>query len=390
MSRKFLVLPLLAIALVALVLFGSGSDSANASDPLLSPTIISGGMDVNGDGVINGKDDSNELLAGTSIIDGDVDCDAGIGSAGDLAITVDDDCVLTPLIGSAITVVDGEFQVADGPLRLAFSTPDVQWRIIGGRVDSSGNGIIDDNDCAFGLVGETDDVGAGNMTDGADVLSDPASACGFGASTPVDSDGLVDLNSDILRSDADTCLNGCFFGRNLVDGVVQESAPLVGPAGPTGPAGPQGDTGATGADGADGAAGADGADGATGPSGVAGSDQAEATGNLTLSTIQTNVPGATLTLATAGTYVVIGTFDFDAAGDASFHLVGRLVVGAVTQSNEAILEVDPDDPRATVSQTWVITTTSADTVIKLQASKTGGGGTSRTRIIHTTITAIGP
>ena len=385
MSRKFLVLSLMATALVALVFLGS-LDSATASDPLLSPAIISGGMDVNGDGVITAADNSNELLAGTSIIGGLVDCNAGIGSAGSGTITGDDDCVLIPQIGSGIVVNDGLFLVADGPLRLAFSTPDVQYRVIGGRVDVSGDGQINTDDCSLSFIDESlpfnDNVGdfdvlAGNGGD--------ENACEGGSTAETfpsfnglvgDPVGIADVDySDNLT----TCLDGCFFGRNLVDGVVQESVPLVGPVGPAGP------TGATGP------AGADGADGATGPSGVAGAVQAETTATTVLTTSFQDLPGATLTLATQGTYVITGMFDLAVIGaDDNTFLVGVLEVGGVVQSAKAVLQTDTDGPRVTVSQTWVITTTEDDTVIKLQARKFAGTGTSRAYGIHTKIVALGP
>ena len=103
------------------------------------------------------------------------------------------------------------------------------------------------------------------------------------------------------------------------------------------------------------------------------------------------MPGATLTLAAPGTYVVIGIFDLNALGaDDNNFLVGALVVGGVVQSGKVVLETDTDKPRATLSQTWVITTTGADTVVKLQALKFGGTGTSRTWPEHTKIVALGP
>ena len=415
MSRKFLVLSLMATALVALVFLGS-LDSATASDPLLSPAIISGGMDVNGDGVITAADNSNELLAGTSIIGGLVDCNAGIGSAGSGTITGDDDCVLIPQIGSGIVVNDGLFLVADGPLRLAFSTPDVQYRVIGGRVDVSGDGQINTDDCSLSFIDESlpfnDNVGdfdvlAGNGGD--------ENACEGGSTAETfpsfnglvgDPVGIADVDySDNLT----TCLDGCFFGRNLVDGVVQESVPLVGPVGPAGPTGATGPAGADGADGATGAtgatgpagadgadgatgpAGADGADGATGPSGVAGAVQAETTATTVLTTSFQDLPGATLTLATQGTYVITGMFDLAVIGaDDNTFLVGALEVGGAVQSAKAVLQTDTDRPRVTVSQTWVITTTADDTVIKLQAKKFAGTGTSRAYGIHTKIAALGP
>src|SRR3972149_7067687 len=183
---------------VAMGLFGplivrpsSGANFAYNFTGLLSLAIIGGRADVNGDGVINGMDDSNSFFGDTSVVDGGVDCDAGIGNAGNLAITIADDCTLTPSSGPAVSVQDGEFQIADGPLAASFSVPDVAWRVLNGRVDSNGNGLIDGDDCTFGLVGATDDAGGGDMTDGADVLGNPGdNECGFASAPGPANNGL--------------------------------------------------------------------------------------------------------------------------------------------------------------------------------------------------------
>ena len=69
-----------------------------------SPTVINGGADLNGSGVVNGRDDASEFYGDTSIIDGKLDCDtwgatANAGTAGDLAITGADDCSLVGTTG---------------------------------------------------------------------------------------------------------------------------------------------------------------------------------------------------------------------------------------------------------------------------------------------------
>jgi len=202
----------------------SGANFAYNFTGLLSLAIISERADVNGDGVINGMDDSNSFFGNTSVVDGGVDCDAGIGNAGNLAIAIADDCTLTPSSGPAVSVQDGEFQIADGPLAASFSVPDVAWRVLNGRVDSNGNGLIDGDDCTFGLVGATDDVDGGDMTDGADVLGNPGdNECGFASAPDPANNGLVDLDSDGTITSADTCSNGCFFGHNLSHGTVQDA-----------------------------------------------------------------------------------------------------------------------------------------------------------------------
>jgi RTX calcium-binding nonapeptide repeat (4 copies) len=208
-----------------------------------SPFIVNGLADLNGNRVVTGRDDSNAFYGDTSIIDGALDCDAWTsdndGSAGSGVIDAADDCTLIGYDGTAngktIEVIDGEFQVGNGFLPTIFNAanpdnPDVgdsdfAWSAINGRVDSNGNEFIDPNDCHFGLIGLLNDSGLGDATDGADILgnnqanTDP---CGFGAPAPEAADnGLVDWNSDHAITSADSCTNGCFFGHNLRNGLVQ-------------------------------------------------------------------------------------------------------------------------------------------------------------------------
>jgi Ca2+-binding RTX toxin-like protein len=225
---------------------------ANAFSGTFGPTVIGGGADLNGDGVVNGRDDSNAFYGDTSIIDGQLDCDNWAsdndGAAGDGVIDTADDCTLIGVDGTAngvtINVVDGEFQ-QEGPLPHVFNAadpdnPDVgdsdfAWSAIGGRVDSSGNEIITSEDCHFGLIGEAVDAGLVDPTDGADILGNDlamTNPCGFGgpAGGPdPDFNGLVDLNSDITITAADSC-NNCFFGLDLDNGFVVGNVGGVGTA----------------------------------------------------------------------------------------------------------------------------------------------------------------
>src|SRR5919106_3112123 len=206
-----------------------------------SPTIINGGADLNGDGVVTGRDDSDAFYGDTSIIDGRLDCDAWAGPndgvAGDGVIAVDDDCTLIGYDGTpdgvTIVVSGGEFQVADGPLPTVFNAadpdnPDVgasdfAWSTIDGRVDSNGDEMISGDDCHLGLIAETVDAGLGVPTDGADILGNPgANECGFANPPDPADDGLVDLNSDGEITAADSCTNGCFFGHNVQNGFVMQ------------------------------------------------------------------------------------------------------------------------------------------------------------------------
>jgi hypothetical protein len=212
-----------------------------------SPTIIGERADLNGDGVVNGRDDANAFYGDTHIIDGMLDCNAwGVtvnsGAAGNGVIAANDDCTLVGYDGTAlgvtIQVSGGEFQVADGRLPTVFNAadpdnPDVgdsdfAWSAIGGRVDSNGDEAISGDDCHFGLIGATVDVGLGDATDGADVLGNPgANECGFSQPPAGANNGFVDLNSDtVITGVPDSCA-GCFFGLGVVLGLVQAPAPTV-------------------------------------------------------------------------------------------------------------------------------------------------------------------
>jgi hypothetical protein len=216
---------------------------AGAFSGTFGPTLVGGLADLNGDGIVNGRDDSNDFYGDTEIIDGALDCDAWTsdndGADGDGVIDGGDDCTLIGYDGTAdgvtINVVDGEFQFPDGPLPTVFNAldpdnPDVgdsdfAWSAIGGRVDSDGNELINFDDCHFGLVGVTVDAGLGDPTDGYDILANDlaqTNPCGFGgpAGGPdPDFNGLVDLNSDATITAADSC-NGCFFGHIVSSGFV--------------------------------------------------------------------------------------------------------------------------------------------------------------------------
>jgi Ca2+-binding RTX toxin-like protein len=219
-----------------------------------SPTIIGQQADLNGDGLVTGRDDSNAFFGDTHIIDGGLDCNAwgatpNAGTAGNGVINTGDDCTLVGVDGTpdgvTIDVVDGEFQV-NGPLPFVFNAadpdnPDVgasdfAWSAIGGRVDSDGNETINANDCHFGLIGETVDTGLGDPTNGADILGNTegnTNPCGFANPPNAANNGLVDLNSDGNITAADSCTNGCFFRHNVTSGVVQDQ-PIPPPSPPPG------------------------------------------------------------------------------------------------------------------------------------------------------------
>jgi Ca2+-binding RTX toxin-like protein len=243
-SRRLAVLGTLSLLTFCVQLLLAAPAGAVPYTGGFSPTIIGGKADLNGDGVVNGRDDANNFFGDTDIIDGMLDCDAwgaqaNDGSAGDGVIDGADDCALVGFDGTpngvTINVDNGVFQVANGPLPTVFNeadpdNPDVgdsdfAWSAINGRVDSNGDEAITWEDCHFGLIGQTVDAGAGDMTDGADILgNDGTNPCGFGTPPNTADNGLVDLNSDADITAADSCTNNCFFGLDVQAGVVQAQA----------------------------------------------------------------------------------------------------------------------------------------------------------------------
>ena len=219
------------LALLAAQVLVAGPVAAGSLTGGFSPTIVSGLADVNGTGTVTASDDANAFYSDTSIIDGKLDCDAwgpiaNDGGAGSGTITAADDCALVGYDGTpdgvTIWVVDGVFQVGDGPLPTVFNAAhpanndvgdsDFAWSTIDGRVDSNGDEAITGDDCAFGLAG-------------ADVLGNPgANECGFATAPNTANNGLVDLNGDQQITGADTCTNDCFFGHDITLGKVQAIA----------------------------------------------------------------------------------------------------------------------------------------------------------------------
>ena len=230
--RRLLVVAFVFSAVFCVALAAAGRADAGSLTGGFSPTIVGGGADVNGDGVVNGTDDANAFYGDTSIIDGKLDCDAwGVvandGSAGTGTINGGDDCSLVGYDGTpdgvTIEVVDGAFQVGDGPLPTVFNAgnpdnadigdSDFAWSARDGRVDSNGNEGIDSQDCHVGVV------------DSIDVLSNDngdSNPCGFASSPNTADNGLLDFNNDQDITGADSCSNGCFFGLDVVSGKVQE------------------------------------------------------------------------------------------------------------------------------------------------------------------------
>ena len=240
--QRTLFLALVGLLTLCIPLMLAGPAGAGPLTGGFSPTIVAGGADLDGNGIVNGSDDANAFYGDTSIIDGKLDCNAwgavaNRGDAGSGTITAADDCSLVGYDGTpdgvTIDVVDGFFQVGDGPLPTVFNAgnpdnadigdSDFAWSARDGRVDSNGDESITGDDCHFGLIGQTVDAGLGDATDGADILGNPgANECGFASAPNTADNGLVDLNDDADITSADSCSNGCFFGLDIATGKVQE------------------------------------------------------------------------------------------------------------------------------------------------------------------------
>jgi len=229
-----LSLALASLLALCIALLLAGPAGAGPLTGGFSPTIVGGGADVNGDGTVNGADDANAFYGDTSIINGNLDCDdwgsvANDGSVGSGTITPADDCSLVGYDGTpdgvTIEVVDGAFQVADGPLPTVFNAgdpdnadigdSDFAWSAIDGRVDSNGNEQIDGQDCHNAVV------------DSINVLSNDSpgdpNPCGFAGVSNTADNGLLDFNNDQDITGADSCSDGCFFGLDVSSGKVQEA-----------------------------------------------------------------------------------------------------------------------------------------------------------------------
>jgi hypothetical protein len=103
---------------------------------------------------------------------------------------------------------------------------------------------------------------------------------------------------------------------------------------------------------------------------------------LTLTTSAQNIPGCSLTLAKAGTYLVVAVYDLVCANDATSYLIG----GMVGQTQVAVFLTPSATGRATVSQQFLVNA-SAGFTAQLTAWKSGGTGTS-TADVRSSISAL--
>jgi Ca2+-binding RTX toxin-like protein len=198
------------------------------------PTIHNHLADVDGNHLGNGSDDANAFYGDTSIINGQLDCDAwgsiaNDGSQGDGTISGADDCSLVGYDGTSdgvtLEVVDGNFPGGNRPLPTVFNAadpdnPDIgdsdfAWSAIDGRVDSNGNEGIDGQDCHAGLIPGIDVL----SNDSAHAAPNP---CGFAHTSNTADNGLLDFNNDQDVTGVDSCSNGCFFGHDIKSGKVQQ------------------------------------------------------------------------------------------------------------------------------------------------------------------------
>lgn len=259
---------LLAVVLVLLVTFlGTGRADATAYSGTLAPIAFGGALDMNGDGSGDASDNAQAFFGDTDILGGYIDCDGwGIlaadvnaGSVGDGSIDASDVCVLRAYDGSAdglfiwvengaMTWISDTFAtpdkraIPDGwpvpaiftnvatPTSTSVAAADFAWQALAGKVDSNGSGAIDSDDCTIDVIGGIDVLGS-------------ALACAGTVSSIYN--GYVDLNDDLLITASDTCVNGCFLGRNVTRGLVQLETPSLGTPGAQGIPGVNGVSGRT-------------------------------------------------------------------------------------------------------------------------------------------------
>jgi hypothetical protein len=103
-------------------------------------------------------------------------------------------------------------------------------------------------------------------------------------------------------------------------------------------------------------------------------------GNLTLTPTMQDIPGVTLTLPKAGKYHVTGVIDFVLdSGDTDQTLLGQLIANAAALPQLMTFRFTTPvgtAARGTVTQQWLATMTAPSQIVKLQANKNAGTGTS--------------
>lgn len=126
--------------------------------------------------------------------------------------------------------------------------------------------------------------------------------------------------------------------------------------------------------------------------GLLASTSKPATGTLTLSTSDQDVPGSTITFSVTGAHafaLVVGTFDFQpTVSSAAINGVGKLSADGTTQTEQAIWTDNGANSRACVSQSWTVPLTAGSHTLKLRATKTGAAGTHVTNSSHTNMSVL--
>lgn len=110
----------------------------------------------------------------------------------------------------------------------------------------------------------------------------------------------------------------------------------------------------------------------------------DSTEALSLTTSLQDIVGCTYTTTSAGTFLVIGSFDAISAGT-SGTVEGALLVNGSLQPGQANYAATASGQRATVASSWIVKAGSGQ-IIKLQGKKTAGTYTLETP--HTTMTAV--
>lgn len=105
--------------------------------------------------------------------------------------------------------------------------------------------------------------------------------------------------------------------------------------------------------------------------------RAVATSGLTLTTTYTDIPGVTLTLTKAGKFIITAHVNFgkDIVNDSGQVGFYRLVFDGSAQTGEPSVDFAGANSEF-VSWEWSVTAATTAKVVKLQAKKSGGTGTS--------------
>lgn len=117
-----------------------------------------------------------------------------------------------------------------------------------------------------------------------------------------------------------------------------------------------------------------------------------ASGTLTLTTTETDVPGCTWTFQTTGAnaiVVVIGVFDFDCTSAAAnfTYAMGRLSVDGTTQTAEAHGTMAALI-RNTCAQLWPVSVAAGTHTVKLRALKPSASTVISVDAVHTTMAVL--